>query len=348
MQDLNAETADWWVEQISDQLASLNARVQVWCTEWKCDDAAFNVPHSPRSPALAQNGLVVELSKPVRSHSSTSVHYNQRVIRTSLGTACDVASPRELTTCEHCKELVDGRHGVLLMCGTVDHWHCNTCLEKNVKDMMRLMLRKGFFGIEKARELLPGMVQCSACGHPSLLYVKVTESIADGTRPFKLTFTKQFLLDIGATNELTYHVEVIDQNERRSWAGKFGKENLLKADFRGAWSTEDGKNQPKGRRAIRCPNASYHWIGSWTVGMSKWKDPSGWEYALNWQQTGFLKRWLKSRWVPDPSPTRFVRRRRWQRLRLRLSEDDIILLQMTRRQCPHCALMLETVEEDEF
>eukprot|EP00659_Diplonema_papillatum_P003919 gene3919-6064_t len=207
----------------------------------------------------------------------------------------------QLTT--YGKELVDGRHGVLLMCGTVDHWHCNTCLEKNVKDMMRLMLRKGFFGIEKARELLPGMVQCSACGHPSLLYVKVTESIADGTRPFKLTFTKQFLLDIGATNELTYHVEVIDQNERRSWAGKFGKENLLKADFRGAWSTEDGKNQPKGRRAIRCPNASYHWIGSWTVGMSKWKDPSGWEYALNWQQTGFLKRWLKSRWVPDPSPT---------------------------------------------
>ena len=259
-----------------------------------------------------------------------------------------MASRPELIQCCRCLRTYRTQDGVSLMCGHVDHWHCTSCLDTLVTHSIEFLFKLNFYSSEKAKVLLPGIVLCSICTHPSFLCASMNNVVDDECRPFRLVEKTTFSLDVDATNAMTYYVESLFQNERRAFAGMFGEENLLVVDFRGGWSSDENTNYPKGRRSVKCPNASYHWISDWSIEKTSRKDNQGWQYAFNWPGSGSFDRFFAPRWCKDGSPTKFVRRRKWCRTRIRLSEDDLLLLEMVRQPSKYWEIILsELIEEYE-
>eukprot|EP01060_Flectonema_neradi_P040410 TRINITY_DN919_c0_g2_i1.p1 TRINITY_DN919_c0_g2~~TRINITY_DN919_c0_g2_i1.p1 ORF type:complete len:302 (+),score=31.85 TRINITY_DN919_c0_g2_i1:118-1023(+) len=263
-----------------------------------------------------------------------------------LTTMDSMVSRPELGQCCGCSKHARLQEGVHLMCGHIDHWHCFKCLDTLVTKSIEFLFQHNFFFNDKVRQLLPGIVICSVCTHPSFLSSEIRYIADNPNQPFRLREDVTFTLDVDSTNVLTYYVESLYQNERRAFAGMFGEENLLVVDFRGAWSNEENTNYPKGRRSVKCPNASYHWITDWTIEKIPKKDNQGWEYALNWPGSGSFDRFLALRWCKIGSPTTFVRRRKWLRTRIRLSEDDLLLLEMVRSPCQYWEIILRELMEE--
>ena len=248
--------------------------------------------------------------------------------------------------CTRCRTRVFEREGAVLRCGNPDHFHCIRCLHHMAETCLRLFMHKDFYGNSNLRQLLPGMVMCSACLHPSLLEFKESEVPQTPSRPFDLTTTVSASTDASGTNVLTYHVDELYQNERRSFGGKFSKTNLFRQDYRGAWSNETGTVKLKGKASLKCPNASYHWISEWNVDDRTGLDAHGWEYSHHWPgELSMLERWVPSQWKKVPDLFTFVRRRKWRRLRLRLSDDDCHLLAMHHVPCRCFIAMLTRLEE---
>eukprot|EP01059_Diplonema_ambulator_P009760 TRINITY_DN19716_c0_g1_i1.p1 TRINITY_DN19716_c0_g1~~TRINITY_DN19716_c0_g1_i1.p1 ORF type:complete len:335 (+),score=93.14 TRINITY_DN19716_c0_g1_i1:52-1056(+) len=331
-----------WQSVLEQDIRRRNHVVDGFCDAWEADVPAAQLDRGSKVSAekediriSAQRGSGVSGGSTDDTGAINAHFHGQQT------------SVKEYNTCGTCGDLVEAHNGTLLMCGHVDHWHCNVCLENCALECVRAFINKDFFGL-KSRDLLPGMVICTVCLHPSILAVKVVQSMVMPNKPFKIMLYKQFSVDVESTNILTYHVDTIQQNERRSWAGKFGKENLLFADFRGAWSLPDGTTKPKGKHSIRCPNGSYHWATPWGVERTKRTDPQGWQYAVHWPGTGTLNKWLNTRWLPAPQPTTLVRTRVWRRLRLRLSDDDILLLQMNRSDTEYWEKALQKILEEEY
>eukprot|EP00756_Hemistasia_phaeocysticola_P053822 Hpha_TRINITY_DN29771_c0_g1::TRINITY_DN29771_c0_g1_i1::g.2654::m.2654 len=244
---------------------------------------------------------------------------------------------RQRHVCSRCRAMLEEAEGLELMCGQDDHWHCQNCLiDMGLKSLRRLRCRRFFARDELLRVLLPGLVQCARCRHPSMLLIRAREvlwaellssvgvevcrtgpqpSPGDQYTPFRTSFVVAVEVDRDATNALQYHVDSIYENERRSFLGRFGSENLWVTDFRGNWSTEEGQPRKAGRRGINLPNSAYHWMENWAVGV-------GWRYATAWPG-GFVAGLLNGQWQREATPWTFVRRRKWLRLRLRLSDDDV-------------------------
>eukprot|EP01064_Diplonema_japonicum_P039356 TRINITY_DN9842_c0_g1_i1.p1 TRINITY_DN9842_c0_g1~~TRINITY_DN9842_c0_g1_i1.p1 ORF type:complete len:326 (+),score=59.92 TRINITY_DN9842_c0_g1_i1:424-1401(+) len=322
-----------WQSVLEQDTRRRNAAMDLWCDTWDIEVDVKKEKEGKERESMDERG------------SGVSTGTDLDGVINSLGAY--QGSGKEFSTCLGCGGITESRNGAFLMCGHIDHWHCSVCLEKCALECIRIFINKDFFGL-KARELLPGLVMCTVCLHPSVLHMKVVQSMETPNRPFKTTLSKQLTVDVESTNILTYHVDTIQQNERRSWAGKFGKENLLFSDFKGAWSLPDGSNKPKGKHSIRCPNGSYHWVTPWVVERSKRTDPQGWQYAVHWPGAGTLDKWLNARWLPSPKPTTFVRTRAWKRFRLRLSEDDILLLQMTRTNTACWEKTVEKILDEEY
>eukprot|EP00755_Sulcionema_specki_P025764 Sspe_Gene.84053::Locus_55173_Transcript_1_3_Confidence_0.500_Length_851::g.84053::m.84053 len=256
-------------------------------------------------------GWQVHLTRTVRQRNDSLAEWCSRWVAPRHPPRAEGGSPLSaaVVACPRCKRRYRGDEGLTLHCGDVDHWHCADCLKIMALDLLQTLKKKCYFGLEEG--LLLGMVKCSVCHHPSLLNLEVLEvSMADlmfqghvfesfgscsgrndllkelerrDFTPFKTLSLPRFTLDIAATNVLTYHVDSIYQNERRSFIGKFGKENLLVTDFRGPWSSENGARMAKGRQGIKCPNQAYHWLEKWTVATRLRRcDTQGWEYAITW------------------------------------------------------------------
>ena len=272
--------------------------------------------------------------------------YRPRCVSAATARLDSTTSEHGNAPCSRCRRRVFAREGVALMCGNPDHFHCNRCLHEMAETCLRLFVHKNFYGHENLRNLLPGMVLCSACLHPSLINFEETDVCTVPERPFDMVQTTRSSVDSAATNDLTYHVDCSFQNERRSLVGRFSKENLMQQDYRGAWSNDDGTVRMKGKSHVKCPNASYHWVSDWEIETCHRKGQEGWEYALNWPgEWSLMERFWKAAWQPRPTVRTLVRRRKWRRLRLRLSGDDCLMLSLSRKPSPYWENILSKMDE---
>jgi len=107
-------------------------------------------------------------------------------------------------------------------------------------------------------------------------------------------------------------LEEVFENERGTGFGdksKFNAGALFKSE-RGPWSTASG--QPKlPMDCLEVPNKQWKWVNAWRVDNSTDVDEDGWEYAMNWGRE-FSSVYRK---------TSFVRRRKWIRLRQKITAE---------------------------
>eukprot|EP01008_Symbiontida_sp_HLA12_P001449 NODE_255_length_1043_cov_320.768478_g252_i0.p1 GENE.NODE_255_length_1043_cov_320.768478_g252_i0~~NODE_255_length_1043_cov_320.768478_g252_i0.p1 ORF type:complete len:277 (-),score=23.11 NODE_255_length_1043_cov_320.768478_g252_i0:211-1011(-) len=203
---------------------------------------------------------------------------------------------------------------VQLPCG---HKLCMGCIV-NIRDKVR-----GYFASTRdpvgpvARKFLELVVVIICpkqdCRRPHILKEE-KEKLFIGFREiirYRFTVLRQF------EHNLAYFQADVCENQRRTLFGRFSAENLLVADFCGPWSNDAGAPYASLQEAFHLPTSDWVWLEEWTTSSSgpagnRVCDPQGWGYA--WSFSGPF--------ASSFGPLRLVRRRKKQRIRIRISEHD--------------------------
>eukprot|EP01012_Entosiphon_sulcatum_P057736 TRINITY_DN81584_c0_g1_i1.p1 TRINITY_DN81584_c0_g1~~TRINITY_DN81584_c0_g1_i1.p1 ORF type:complete len:372 (+),score=46.69 TRINITY_DN81584_c0_g1_i1:39-1118(+) len=208
--------------------------------------------------------------------------------------------------CCQCREKFTKIELIALLCG---HFVCNECCIPLVETIRKLA------ETQPQLRAVDGLVGCPRC-HRLCVLEQATLPYAIG---FAVVQRFTFRMHPELSRLLVSVVEHIYENQRRGIFGAFSADNLKWTDFRGPWSDQQGN--PLLKTAFTLPNASWLWVGDWQISYERDCDREGWRYAFNWPRTGLFSG--DSEWTSTATLLCWVRQRQLDRVRLRLSMDDL-------------------------
>eukprot|EP01006_Ploeotia_vitrea_P008434 TRINITY_DN20108_c0_g1_i1.p1 TRINITY_DN20108_c0_g1~~TRINITY_DN20108_c0_g1_i1.p1 ORF type:complete len:364 (-),score=4.72 TRINITY_DN20108_c0_g1_i1:17-1081(-) len=221
----------------------------------------------------------------------------------------DRLEAREERTCFNCSNSYVKYETVQLVCKHIACVYCCDGIVERTRNLPSKMPRNHKLSV------LDGLAPCPCCCVPSIVDCERQECQVGFRKLIHTTFT----LRENFSKDIYFVVEHIYENQRK-WLTGYSSANLMASDLRGPWSTEDG--DAKLKEDFKLPNPAWEWIGDWNVAREGDVDNNGWHYAWNWPGTGIMSK--DSQWYSEPFATTFVRRRRWDRLRIRLGHGDMV------------------------
>ncbi|KAI9258804.1 hypothetical protein BDA99DRAFT_538729 [Phascolomyces articulosus] len=131
--------------------------------------------------------------------------------------------------------------------------------------------------------------------------------------------------DAGSPDDYVY--DILYECQRGSWMVGYSSKTLLQFDA-SPWCDANMEYTPMDTKTYQLPDPTWQWVSKeWMVDMSNDVDEAGWQYSLKFHGAVWHGNYKHFR--------SFVRRRRWIRLRRRLSDPEETKKQIQKQQKPN-------------